>query len=127
MAFLIAVLPGDGIGPEVMRAGLRVLRSAAARHSLEIETREAPFGGAALSDTGSPFPASTRDLCMEADAVLLGAVGLPGPPPTDPSLRPEKGLLDLRALLGVYANLRPIRPLPAPAKRRPCAPRTWKA
>ena len=119
MAFLIAVLPGDGIGPEVMCAGLRVLGAAAERHSIEIETREAPFGGAALSELGSPFPASTRDLCLEADAVLLGAVGLPGPPPADPSLRPEKGLLDLRALLGVYANLRPIRPLPGACEASP--------
>ena len=122
MAYLIAVLPGDGIGPEVMRAGLRVLRSAAARHSIEIETREAPFGGAALTELGSPFPESTRDLCVEADAVLLGAVGLPGPPPADPSLRPEKGLLDLRALLGVYANLRPIKPLPGACDASPLRP-----
>lgn len=122
MAFLIAVLPGDGIGPEVMGAGLRVLRAAAARHSLDIETREAPFGGAALSQLGSPFPASTRELCMQADAVLLGAVGLPGPPPADPALRPEKGLLDLRALLGVYANLRPIKPLPGACEASPLRP-----
>ena len=116
---LIAVLPGDGIGPEVMCAGLRVLRAAAARHSLDIETREAPFGGRALAERGAPFPSSTRDLCLEADAVLLGAVGLPGPPPADPALRPEQGLLNLRALLGVYANLRPIRPLPGASDASP--------
>lgn len=119
MTCLIAVLPGDGIGPEVMRAGLRVLRAAAARHSLDIETREAPFGGSALERLGNPFPPSTRDLCLEADAVLLGAVGLPGPPPADPALRPEQGLLNLRALLGVYANLRPIRPLPGASDASP--------
>ena len=122
MALLIAVLPGDGIGPEVMGAGLRVLRAAAARHSLDIETREAPFGGAALRELGSPFPASTRELCMDAGAVLLGAVGLPGPPPADSALRPEQGLLDLRALLGVYANLRPIKPLPGACDASPLRP-----
>ncbi len=111
MTALIAVLPGDGIGPEVMRAGLSVLQATAARHSLDIVTREAPFGGSALEQLGLPFPSTTRDLCMEADAVLLGAVGLPGPPPADPALRPEQGLLNMRALLGVYANLRPIRPI----------------
>ena len=119
MTSLVAVLPGDGIGPEVMRAGLRVLRAAAARHSLDIRTREAPFGGAALEQFGTPLPASTRDLCMESDAVLLGAVGLPGPPPADPALRPEQGLLNLRAVLGVYANLRPIRPLPGASAASP--------
>lgn len=119
MASLIAVLPGDGIGPEVMRAGLSVLRAATARHALDLTLREAPFGGAALEQFGAPLPRSTRDLCLEADAVLLGAVGLPGPPPADPKLRPEQGLLDLRALLGVYANLRPIRPLPGATAASP--------
>ena len=102
-----------------MRAGLAVLRSAAARHSLDVRIEEAPFGGAALEALGAPLPPSTRDLCMDADAVLLGAVGLPGPPPPDPALRPEQGLLDLRALLGVYANLRPIRPLPGACEASP--------
>jgi len=116
---LIAVLPGDGIGPEVTRAGLAVLRAAASRHSLDLRIEEAPFGGAALEALGAPLPPSTRDLCMDADAVLLGAAGLPGPPPANPALRPEQGLLDLRALLGVYANLRPIRPLPGAGEASP--------
>ena len=119
MASLIAVLPGDGIGPEVMRAGLAVLRRVAARHTLDLKLEEAPFGGAALKALGAPFPPATRDLCMDADAVLLGAVGVPGPPPSDPALRPEQGLLDLRALLGVYANLRPIQPLPGACEASP--------
>ncbi len=119
MTSLIAVLPGDGIGPEVMRAGLAALRSAAARHALDLRIEEAPFGGAALAALGAPLPPSTRDLCMDSDAVLLGAVGLPGPPPPDPALRPEQGLLDLRALLGVYANLRPIRPLAGACEASP--------
>ncbi len=122
MTSLIAVLPGDGIGPEVMRAGLAVLRSVVARHSLDLRIEEAPFGGAALRELGAPLPPSTRDLCMDADAVLLGAVGLPGPPPANPSLRPEQGLLDLRSLLGVYANLRPVRPLPGACEASPLRP-----
>ncbi|MCY4165634.1 MAG: 3-isopropylmalate dehydrogenase [Gammaproteobacteria bacterium] len=119
MTSLIAVLPGDGIGPEVTRAGVAVLRAAAARHALDLSIEEAPFGGAALDALGAPMPPSTRQLCVDADAVLLGAVGLPGPPPPDPALRPEQGLLDLRALLGVYANLRPIRPLAGACEASP--------
>lgn len=122
MTSLIAVLPGDGIGPEVMRAGLAVLRAAADRHALDLRIEEAPFGGAALERLGTPFTASARSLCMESDAVLLGAVGLPGPPPSDPALRPEQGLLDLRALLGVHANLRPIRPQPGASEASPLRP-----
>ena len=102
-----------------MRAGLAVLRRAAARHSLDVRVEEAPFGGAALEALGAPLPPSTRDLCMDSDAVLLGAVGLPGQPPSDPALRPEQGLLDLRALLGVFANLRPIQPLPGACEASP--------
>ncbi len=102
-----------------MRAGLAVLRAAAARHALDLRIEEAPFGGAALEALGAPLPPSTRDLCLDSSAVLLGAVGLPGPPPSDPALRPEQGLLDLRALLGVYANLRPIRPLPGACAASP--------
>lgn len=119
MTSLIAALPGDGIGPEVMRAGLAVLRFAAARHTLDLRIEEAPFGGAALDSLGAPLPPSTRGLCMDADAVLLGAAGLPGPPPANPALRPEQGLLDLRALLGVYVNLRPIQPLPGACEASP--------
>ncbi len=108
MAALIAVLPGDGIGPEVTREALRVLKAAADQADFNIEIREGLIGGAAIDAGGEPFPAETRALSKEADAVLLGAVG--DPRWNDPNLkvRPEQGLLDLRAAMQVYANLRPV-------------------
>jgi 3-isopropylmalate dehydrogenase len=113
MAALIAVLPGDGIGPEIMAQALRVLRSAAQAGGHTIEFREALIGGAAIDATGEPFPSATRALCKEADAVLLGAVG--GPKWSNPNarVRPEQGLLDMRAAMQVYANLRPVKTHPA--------------
>ncbi len=95
----VACLPGDGIGPEVMAQAVRVLAA------LGFETAEHPFGGAAIDATGSPLPPETLAAAREADAVLLGAVG--GPQWDGRSVRPEQGLIDLRAALGVYANLRP--------------------
>jgi 3-isopropylmalate dehydrogenase len=108
VAALIAALPGDGIGPEVVTQALRVLEAAAEMGGLELEVRNALLGGAAIDATGQPFPADTRSLCREADAVLLGAVG--DPRFNDPNLkvRPEQGLLDMRAAMQVYANLRPV-------------------
>jgi 3-isopropylmalate dehydrogenase len=95
----VACLPGDGIGPEVMAQAVRVLAE------LGFETAEHRFGGAAIDATGSPLPPETLAAAREADAVLLGAVG--GPQWEGGPVRPEQGLIDLRAELGVYANLRP--------------------
>lgn len=105
----IAVLPGDGIGPEVTAAAVSVLRHAAAHHGHEFEFSEQLIGGCAIDASGDPLPAETLIVCKQADAVLLGAVG--GPRWSDPKaqVRPEQGLLRLRAELGVYANLRPVR------------------
>jgi 3-isopropylmalate dehydrogenase len=113
VAALITVLPGDGIGPEIMRQALRVLEAAGDAAGQSFEVREALIGGAAMDATGDPFPADTRALCREADAVLLGAVG--GPKWSDPNakVRPEQGLLDMRAAMQVYANLRPVKTHPA--------------
>jgi 3-isopropylmalate dehydrogenase len=100
---VIAVLPGDGIGPEVTAVAVRVLRSL----PLDVELVELPFGGRAIDECGDPLPAGTLAACREADAVLLGAVGglrWDGAP-----VRPESGLLRLRKELDVYANLRPAR------------------
>jgi len=97
----VAVLPGDGIGPEVAAEAIRVL------DALGIEHSEHPFGGRAILELGTPLPDETLAACRSADAVLLAAVGLPeleGQP-----VRPEQGLLRLRKELGVYANLRPAR------------------
>ncbi|HEY0180996.1 MAG TPA: 3-isopropylmalate dehydrogenase [Dokdonella sp.] len=104
----IAVLPGDGIGPEVTAAAIDVLEDVARRHGHELAFAEHAIGGAAIDATGEPLPAATLAACRAADAVLLGAVG--GPKWSDPKakVRPEQGLLALRAGLGVYANLRPV-------------------
>ena len=103
----IAVLPGDGIGPEVTAAALRVLHAVAP----ETDATEHPFGGAGIDKTGEPLPAATLAACQDADAVLLGAVGGPGydEAARRGAPRPEAGLLALRQALGLYANLRPSR------------------
>jgi 3-isopropylmalate dehydrogenase len=99
----VVCLPGDGIGPEVMAAAQQVLATLAP--GLELE--EYPFGGGAILESGTPLPDETLSACREADAVLLGAVGLPQFDGAD--VRPEQGLIGLRRELDVYANLRPAR------------------
>jgi len=113
MRALIAVLPGDGIGPEVTAEAVRALEAIAVRfgHGFEFET--ALLGGAAIDATGEPMPAATLSLCQRADAVLLGAVGGPKWSAPDAAVRPEQGLLALRKALGLFANLRPVVPHPA--------------
>jgi 3-isopropylmalate dehydrogenase len=103
MTVRIACLPGDGIGPEVLDHGVRVLESL----PLEVEIERLPFGGAAIDEVGDPLPAETLAACRTANAVLLGAVG--GPRWDGAAVRPEQGLIGLRKELDVYANLRPAR------------------
>jgi 3-isopropylmalate dehydrogenase len=103
----IAVLPGDGIGPEIVREALKVLDCLRSEFGLHVETEEALIGGAAYDATGTPFPAETLALTRAADSVLLGAVGGPKWEPLDYSVRPERGLLGLRSELELFANLRP--------------------
>jgi len=106
MSATIALLPGDGIGPEVVASAVEVLRALD-----DFTFSEFPVGGAAIDATGSPLPDETLAGCREADAVLLGAVGGPKWDTTDPSRpRPEQGLLGLREGLGLFANLRPVKP-----------------
>jgi 3-isopropylmalate dehydrogenase len=106
----IVTLPGDGIGPEVLAAALEVLNEVAP----DLTYEEHLVGGAAIDATGTALPAATLAACKGADAVLLAAVGGPKWDTTDPDApRPEQGLLGLRSGLGLYANLRPVRPLPA--------------
>jgi 3-isopropylmalate dehydrogenase len=105
----IVVLPGDGIGPEITDAALRVLERLG-----DFEIEEHPIGGAAIDAHGTALPDATLDACRRADAVLLAAVGGPKWDTTDPGKpRPEQGLLGLRKGLGLFANLRPVRPVPA--------------
>ena len=108
-AYRIVALPGDGIGPEVCHEALRVVALAFRRTGAELRVIERPLGGAAIDATGTPFPDATREACLGADAVLLGAVGGPKWDALPPEKRPEKGLLDLRRALRVYANLRPVK------------------
>jgi len=106
--FTIAVLPGDGIGPEVIAEAERVLAAVTDRFHLTFELTRLPIGASAVAASGDPLPAETRAAVQRADAVLLGAVGDPSLDRAPRHLRPEAGLLALRALLGVYANLRPV-------------------
>ena len=109
MEALITLLPGDGIGPEVTAGARAVLEKIARDFGHRFEFREELIGGAAIDATGAPLPPSTVEHCEASDAVLLGAVG--GPQWSDPNaaVRPEQGLLALRATLGVYANIRPVK------------------
>jgi 3-isopropylmalate dehydrogenase len=109
MSATIALLPGDGIGPEVVASAVEILRAMDG-----FEFTEHLVGGAAIDATGSPLPDETLSACREADAVLLGAVGGPQWDTTDPAKpRPEQGLLGLRGGLGLFANLRPVKPFDA--------------
>jgi 3-isopropylmalate dehydrogenase len=109
----IAVLGGDGIGPEVIAEGLRCLHAVAKSFGHEIGMTELPFGGVAIDSHGDPLPSETLQACLKADAVLLGAIGGPKWSAPDAKVRPEQGLLKLRKELGVYANLRPVKVQPA--------------
>ena len=118
MRALIALLPGDGIGPEVVEEGARLLRAVAERSHHEFQLEKAAIGGAAIDATGKPLPESTLALCRRAEAVLLGAVGGPKWAPSAP-VRPEQGLLGLRKELGLFANLRPVAVHPRVASQSP--------
>jgi 3-isopropylmalate dehydrogenase len=109
----IVLLPGDGIGPEIVRVAVRVLKDCAAEFGHQFEFAELPFGGCAIDSAGMPLPAETLAACCAADAILLGAVGGPKWDAQPIGKRPESGLLALRKELGLYINLRPIDLCPA--------------
>ena len=112
MNLKILILPGDGIGAEVTSAAVAVLHAAAKKFGHTLLLTEGLIGGIAIHKTGTPFPKDTEEKALAADATLMGAVGLPEFDNTAPDQRPEKGLLAIRAALGVYANLRPVRTYP---------------
>ena len=118
----ITVLGGDGIGPEVTAQAVRVLEAVARKGGHRFEFTPALIGGAAIDATGSALPPETVSACASSDAVLLGAVG--GPKWSDPAakVRPEQGLLELRKVLGLFANLRPVRTIPCMADASPLRP-----
>jgi 3-isopropylmalate dehydrogenase len=109
MHLSVLILPGDGIGVEVTREAVKVLRHAAEAGGHTLTLNEGLLGGIAIHRTGGPFPEETRELALAADATLLGAVGLPEFDNAPPEKRPERGLLGIRKTLEVYANLRPVR------------------
>lgn len=108
--FKVCLLPGDGIGPEIIAEGVKVLNAVGAKYDTSFEYTEALIGGCAIDATGEPLPQTTLDAARECDAVLLAAVGGPKWDTTDPSKpRPEQGLLGIRKELGLYTNLRPVQ------------------
>ncbi|HOF85885.1 MAG TPA: 3-isopropylmalate dehydrogenase, partial [Treponemataceae bacterium] len=107
MDFKIATIPGDGIGPDIVREGCRVLEAVGKKFGHSFTFTETLAGGAAIDATGNPLPAETLDVCKKSDSVLLGAVGGPKWDNLPGSKRPEAALLGLRGEMKVYANLRP--------------------
>ena len=109
MEAVITILPGDGVGPDVSAAAKQVLDAVSVKHGHTFKYHEALIGGAAIDATGDPLPLQTIDMCKASDAVLLGAVGGPKWSDPDATVRPEQGLLKIRSVLGVYANIRPVK------------------
>ena len=109
----VVLLPGDGIGPEITAVARQLLEAVSARHGFTLEFSEAPIGGSAIDATGEPLPASTLEACKAADAVLLAAIGSPRFDALPREQRPESGLLALRSGMELFANLRPVKIVPA--------------
>jgi len=114
MKLKIAVLPGDGIGPEIVAQALKATSAVCQKFGHELTYKEALVGAVAIDAVGNPYPEETHALCMESDAVLFGAIGSPKYD-NDPSakIRPEQGLLSMRKRLGLYANIRPVTTFPS--------------
>lgn len=126
MEATLTLLPGDGIGPEVIAEAKKVLTAVATTHHHTFHYTEALMGGIAIDETGEPLPEATLGACMNGDAVLLGAVGSPKWSDPTAKVRPEQGLLKLRKSLGVFANLRPVKVFPALANASPLRPERVK-
>lgn len=110
--FSIALLPGDGIGPEITSVAVGVLDAAGLAHGCTFDYESAAVGGAALDSQGVPLPDKTLDVCRQSDAVFLACIGGPKWDQNERALRPESGLLSLRSSLGLFANLRPAQAIP---------------
>ena len=111
--YRVVLLPGDGIGPEITAVARQLLDVVAQRHGFQLTFEEQPIGGSAIDATGEPLPASTLNACRSADAVLLAAIGSPRFDSLPREKRPETGLLGLRSGLELFANLRPVKIVPA--------------
>lgn len=116
----IAVLPGDGIGPEIMSQALNVTKVICEKFNHEFSYKEGIVGACAIDETGDPYPASTHEICLQSDAVLFGAIGSPkydnNP---NAKVRPEQGLLKMRKELGLYGNIRPVTTFPSLVHKSP--------
>ncbi|MCC8134874.1 MAG: 3-isopropylmalate dehydrogenase [Tannerellaceae bacterium] len=116
----IAVLPGDGIGPEIVDQAMKAVKAVCQKFGHELSYQQALVGAIAIDETGNPYPDETHDLCMQSDAVLFGAIGSPKYD-NNPSakVRPEQGLLGMRKKLGLYANIRPVTTFPSLLHKSP--------
>ena len=112
-SYRITLLPGDGIGPEIMAVARQLLDAVSSSHGFSLVYDMQPMGGVAIDATGEPLPSSTLEACKAADAVLLAAIGSPQYDSLPREQRPESGLLGLRSALGLFANLRPVKIIPA--------------
>jgi len=112
-SYRITLLPGDGIGPEIMAVARQLLDAVSSSHGFSLIYDVQPMGGVAIDATGEPLPNSTLEACKSADAVLLAAIGSPQYDSLPREQRPESGLLGLRSALGLFANLRPVKIIPA--------------
>ncbi|MCP9782721.1 3-isopropylmalate dehydrogenase [Cyanobium sp. WKJ7-Wakatipu] len=112
-SYRITLLPGDGIGPEIMAVARQLLDAVSSSHGFSLVYDVQPMGGVAIDATGEPLPISTLEACKSADAVLLAAIGSPQYDSLPREQRPESGLLGLRSALGLFANLRPVKIIPA--------------
>src|SRR3989338_1471023 len=123
----IALLPGDGVGPEVLAEGVKILKKVAEKFAHEFKFSEGLIGAIAIDKTGNPFPKETQTLCESSDAILFGAIGDPKYD-NDPKakVRPEQGLLKMRKSLGLYVNLRPIKTFPFLINQSPLKPEIIK-
>ncbi|MGE6629044.1 3-isopropylmalate dehydrogenase [Bacillus sp. NPDC077027] len=115
----IALLPGDGIGPEVIQSAVAVLKQTASQFNHEFEFEKALIGGVAIDEKNQPLPEETVSICKGSDAILLGAVGGPKWDQNPPELRPEKGLLAIRKQLDLFANIRPVKVFESLAEASP--------
>ena len=122
MAYQIAVIKGDGIGPEIVEASMRVLDQVGEKYHYDFNYTEVLAGGIAIDETGSPLPQETVDVCLKSDAVLLGAMGGPKWDNLPGDKRPEAGLLGIRKALGLFANLRPAMLFPELQDASPLKP-----
>ena len=119
----IAVLPGDGVGPEVIAEAVKVLKKVAQKYKHQFDFKKDLIGAAAIDKVGDPFPPKTHKLCLESDAILFGAIGDPRFDNNPKAkVRPEQGLLSMRKALGLYANVRPITTFKTTMTKSPLRP-----